>query len=158
MNISLRPATLEDAAFLTDVVIKVTLAQGRFSDDVDLSEYRVGFEEWTEETVLGKFPNVSLNVIEKDGVSVGRFRVVRETESITLAGIQLLPEHQNKGIGSVLVKELIEEVTQKNISLHLAVEKNNPDAQRFYERLGFVQIYEGEGEYYLEYGSPLQNL
>jgi len=158
MNIHLRTASLEDAPFLTDVVIKATLAQGRFPDDTDLDEYRAGFEEWTEETVLGKYPNVSLSVVTLDGVSVGRFRVVRDTESITLAGIQLLPEHQNKEIGSVLVKQLIEEAVEKGIPLQLAVEKNNPDAERFYRRLGFVQIDEGKDEYHLEYRPGMRNI
>lgn len=151
MNIQLRKATLEDAAFLTDVVIKARLAQGRFPDATDIDEYRAGFEEWTEDTVLGKYPNISLNVVTLDGVSVGRFRVVRDGATITLAGIQLLPEHQNKGVGSVLVKKLIAEATETGIPLQLAVEKNNPDAERLYRRLGFVQTDEGDDEYYLEY-------
>ena len=42
MTISLRPAALEDAAFLADVVITATRAQGRFPDDVDEAAYRAG--------------------------------------------------------------------------------------------------------------------
>ena len=45
MTIHLRPATLEDVAFLADVVITTTLAQGRFPHNVDLVEYRAGYEE-----------------------------------------------------------------------------------------------------------------
>ena len=151
MKIQLRGATLEDVAFLTDVVIKATFAQGRFPDDTDVDEYRAGHEEWTEETVLGKYPNVSLSVVTLNGVSVGRFRVVRDGATITLAGIQILPEYQNQGVGRVLVKQLIEEAAEKNIPLQLSVEKNNPHAERFYRRLGFLQIGEDEDAYDLEY-------
>lgn len=45
MSIDLRPATLEDAPFLADVVITATTAQGRFPDDADVDEYRAGYEE-----------------------------------------------------------------------------------------------------------------
>ena len=56
MTIHLRTATLEDVPFLADVVITATLAQGRFPSDVDLVEYRAGYETWTRETVLGAIP------------------------------------------------------------------------------------------------------
>lgn len=65
MTIHLRPATLADASFLTDVVIQATIAQGRFPRNVDEDEYRTGYEEWTRETVLGQIPGCTLNVIEK---------------------------------------------------------------------------------------------
>ena len=151
MNIQLRTATLDDGPFLTNVVITATIAQGRFPADTDIDEYRAGYEAWTRDTVLGKYPNVSLSVVMLDGVSVGRFRVVRDAVTITLAGIQLLPAYQSQGIGSVLLRQLIYEAEQKDIPLQLAVEKDNPDAQRFYERLGFLQIAEGGDEYHLEY-------
>src|SRR4051812_9961817 len=101
MTIQLRPATLEDVAFLADVVITVTLAQDRFPHDIDLAEYRAGYEDWTRETILGVIPDCTLSVIEHDGWPIGRFRVVRTQTSITLAGIQLLPAYQNQRIGSM---------------------------------------------------------
>jgi GNAT superfamily N-acetyltransferase len=137
------------------VVIKATLAQGRFPGDIDPAEYRTGYEEWTRETVMGKIPNCTLSVIEKDGVPIGRLRVVRDDTAITLAGIQLLPDFQNKGIGSILLDQLKEEAELKQISLNLSVEKDNPNAQRFYNRLGFIISDEDEQEYHLTY--RLQN-
>src|SRR4030095_5166917 len=90
MTIHLRPATLEDVAFLADVVITATLAQGRFPPDVDLVAYRAGYEEWTRETIMNAISAGTLSVIEYDGRPIGRLRVVRTQASITLAGIQLL--------------------------------------------------------------------
>ncbi len=151
MNVNLRKASLQDVSFLADVVIRATLAQGRFPGDIDLVEYRAGYEEWTRETVLEKIPNCTLSVIEKDGIPIGRLRVVRDEKAITLAGIQLLPEFQNEGIGSRLINLLKEEAALKQISLHLSVEKDNPDAQRFYHRHGFTLYDEDEKELYLKY-------
>jgi hypothetical protein len=70
MTIDLRPATLADVAFLADVVITATLAQGRFPPDIDLVEYRTGYENWTRETILGTIPDCSLSVIESDGYPI----------------------------------------------------------------------------------------
>lgn len=149
--IKLRTAALEDVSFLADVVIRATLAQGRFPSDVDLVEYRTGYEEWTRETVLGSIPNCTLSVIEQDGVPIGRLRVLREGTHITLAGIQLLPNYQNKRVGSMLVEQLKQEAELKGVPLYIAVEKDNPDARRFYERLGCSIIGETAQEYQLEY-------
>ncbi len=151
MTIDLRPATLEDVAFLADVVITATLAQGRFPPDVNLVEYRAGYEDWTRETILGAIPDCTLSVIEYDGYPVGRLRVVRTQTSITLAGIQLLPEHQNKGIGSTLIEQLKREADLKQVPLFISVEKDNPRAQLLYERLGCHIIGQDEMEYHLEY-------
>ena len=151
MNITIRTATLEDIGFLTDVVIQATTAQGRLGDDFNEAEYRAGFEEWTRETIMGVEPGCVLSVIESDSTPIGRLRVVRNADKITLAGIQLLPEYQNKKIGSQLIEQLKREADQKGISLRVSVEKDNPNAQRLYERLGCKVIGQDDKEYHLEY-------
>ena len=151
MTIDLRPATLADVAFLADVVITATLAQGRFPQNIDLAEHRAGYEDWTRETILGAIPDGTLSVIEYDGYPIGRLRVVRTRTSITLAGIQLLPAYQNQHIGSTLIEQLKSEAGLKQVPLLISVEKDNPRAQRLYERLGFRIIGEDEQEYHLEY-------
>jgi ribosomal protein S18 acetylase RimI-like enzyme len=151
MTIDLRLATLEDVAFLADVVITATLAQGRFPTDIDLVEYRAGYEDWTRETILGAIPDGTLSVIEYDGSPIGRLRVVRTQTSITLAGIQLVPAYQNQHIGSTLIEQLKHEAGLKQVPLLISVEKDNPRAQRLYERLGCRIIGQDEQEYHLEY-------
>ena len=151
MKINIRPAALEDVSFLADVVIKATLAQGRFDSTFNEAEYRAGFEDWTRETVLGNVPDCTLSVIEYEGHSIGRLRVVRTNSSITLAGIQILPEYQNQHIGTNLIEGLKQEAEQKNIPLCISVEKDNPHAQRLYERLGFSTVGQDDQEYHLEY-------
>ena len=151
MTIQLRPATLADVAFLADVVITATLAQGRLPRDVDLVEYRAGYEDWTRETILGAIPDCTLSVIEYDGCPIGRLRVVRTQTSMTLAGIQLLPAYQNQHIGSTLIEQLKREAELKQVPLCISFEKDNPRAQHLYERLGCRIIGQDEQEYQLEY-------
>jgi ribosomal protein S18 acetylase RimI-like enzyme len=158
MTIHLRPAALEDIAFLADVVITATLAQGRFPRDVDLVEYRAGYEEWTRETILGAIPNCTLSVIEYDGHPMGRLRVVRTEMGITLAGIQLLPAYQDQHIGSTLIEQLKHEAEIKQVPLFISVEKDNPRAQRLYQRLGCRIIGQDEKEVHLEYRPAMPTL
>ena len=114
-------------------------------------EYRAGYEEWTRETILGAIPDCTLSVIEYDGYPMGRLRVVRTQMSITLAGIQLLPAYQNQHIGSTLIEQLKREAELKQVPLCISVEKDNPQAQRLYQRLGCRIIGQDEQEYHLEY-------
>ena len=152
MPICLRPATLDDAPFLANVVIIATQAQGRFPSHVDVDEFRAEYEEWSRETVLGAIPGCTLSVIEWDGEPAGRLRVVRKEAGITLAGIQLLPSYQNRGIGTALIEELKREAKDSGLPLYISVEKDNPDARRLYERLGCRLIGQDEEEYHLAYG------
>ena len=77
--------------------------------------------------------------------------MVRTQTSITLAGIQLLPAYQNQRLGSTLVEDLMHEADQKQVPLFISVEKDNPRAQRLYERLGCRMVGQDEREYHLEY-------
>jgi len=66
--------------------------------------------------------------------------------------IALLPDHRGAGIGTRLVRELLDEGarTGKRVSIH--VEKHNP-ALRLYERLGFAPVAD-RGVYVLMAISP----
>jgi ribosomal protein S18 acetylase RimI-like enzyme len=137
---SIRPASLDDVGFLTDVSIEATRAQGRLPEDFDESEWRTGFGEWSAEVLHGT------SVIELDGRRIGRLRISRLPEAIELNGIQLLPELQNRGIGTAIITALQSEAEAAGIPLDLGVEKDNPNARRLYERLGFTKIGEDDRE------------
>ncbi len=103
-RVTIRPATPDDVDFLTDTPIAATRDQGRFPPDLDLAEYRAGFREWTEEQLRDEVPDSVTSVVAAYGVDVGRLRVVRTPELVELAGLQLLPEHQGRGIGTRIVE------------------------------------------------------
>ena len=60
--------------------------------------------------------------------------------------IALLPEYRNGGIGSGLLRELLEEAAATSRRLTIHVERYNP-ALRLYRRLGFEPV--GETGVYL---------
>jgi ribosomal protein S18 acetylase RimI-like enzyme len=76
------------------------------------------------------------SIIQCRGEDVGAISVERHPDFIKLSQLVILPQHQNKGIGTSLVRELALEARQAGTPLRLRVLKNNP-ARRFYERLGF---------------------
>ncbi|HUB70757.1 MAG TPA: GNAT family N-acetyltransferase [Acidimicrobiales bacterium] len=141
-----RAAGPGDVAFLADVVIEATRAQGRWPKDFDEAEWRARFLTWTEGQVGGELPDSTTSVIELGGEPVGRLRVVRDGQRIELSGIQLLPRVQGRGIGTRVIEELEAEAVKSGLPLELAVERDNPRARMLYERLGFVKVAESEGE------------
>ena len=134
----IRPATAEDVGFLADV--SLATAQGRLPADFDEVEWRAGFCDWTIETLA------MTSVIELYDEPIGRLRIRRTPESIELCGIQLLPELQNRGIGTAVIRGLQAEAATTGVPLDLGVEKDNPNARRLYDRLGFAKIGESDTE------------
>lgn len=95
------------------------------------------------------YPQASFLKISKENSDIGRIYIDRSPESICIIDVALMPEAQNKGIGTLLLKEVIKEADEFNIKIVLHVEHNNP-AYHWYIKHGFVQT-EDKGVYqYLE--------
>lgn len=149
-SVFVRPANEADVAFLTDVVVVTTSAQGRLPDEFDETDFRAGFAEWTARQVRGEVEHSETSVIEIEGERAGRLRVVRAPDHVELAGIQLLPAHQGHGIGTHLVEQILTDTRAAGLPVRTSVEKDNPRAVAFYERLGFVAVGETGSEVQLE--------
>jgi GNAT superfamily N-acetyltransferase len=153
LDYRIRAATNDDVGFLANVVFDATRAQGRFPDDFDEQGWREEFCAWTLEQIRGAVPGGTTSVIEAGNERVGRLRIARTDYSIELPGLQLLPHAQRHGIGTAIIEDLKAEAAAAGIPLDLAVEKDNPDARRLYERLGFLHTGETEQEYKLRWES-----
>jgi ribosomal protein S18 acetylase RimI-like enzyme len=150
----IRPATVQDAGFLAEVVFEATRAQGRLPDGLDEQEWRAGYADWTREQLLGDLRDSTTSVIETGGKPAGRLRVVSTAGYLELAGIQLLPGFQRYGIGTAIIEDLKAQAVALGVPLDLGVEKDNPDARRLYERLGFVPVGETDAEHKLRWTPP----
>jgi ribosomal protein S18 acetylase RimI-like enzyme len=83
-------------------------------------------------------------------------RITRTAGCIELCGIQLLPGFQRHGIGTAVIEGLKAQAAAAGIPLDLGVEKDNPDARRLYERLGFVRVGETDQEFRLRWEPAAQ--
>ena len=121
-------------------------------DDVQTNAFlRMQFDAqdaWYRES----YPGATFDVILVDGEPAGRLYVHRGASEIRIMDIALLPEHRGAGIGTQLLRDLLEEGSQtgKRVSIH--VEKHNP-ALRVYARLGFVPVAD-RGVYLLMEATP----
>jgi ribosomal protein S18 acetylase RimI-like enzyme len=84
-------------------------------------------------------PDAALSVIEVDGVVAGRLYVDRCEDEIRIVDIALLPEFRGQGIGSALLRPILDESEERGVPVTIHVERENR-ARSLYERLGFHQI------------------
>ena len=140
--LALRPVTNDDEEFL------LSLYASTRTDELAQVEWEEGqqylFLKWQfdlqRREYEARFPNAEYNVILVNNRSAGRLWIGRDDEQIRLLDIALLPEFQNLGAGTQLLRLLIDEARGVKKPLRHMVFVLNNDAHRFYERLGFVVI------------------
>lgn len=143
-TLTLRRVTGADNAFLLSVYDSTR------ADELSQAEWQEGqkelFVKWQfdlqRREYEARFPDAEYFVILIDDLPAGRIWIGRDSEQIRLLDIALLPEFQNRGAGTILLRRLIEESKEAGKPLRHMVFVLNNDAHRFYERLGFVVIEE----------------
>jgi len=125
-SITLRTASPTDIAFLKEL--------RRASMWNVVTNHYPWIEEAQQERVLFHFE--SARIICSDNRDIGLLKVIYGPKQVHLCQIQLLPESQGKGIGSMLISELQEEAGASGRSIMLSVLRSNP-AINLYTRLGF---------------------
>jgi ribosomal protein S18 acetylase RimI-like enzyme len=139
-SIATRPAGPDDEAFLEQLFastrpefsfLDLPEGQKEFLLTMQFNAQRQQYDD--------SYPESESAIIQLHGQPIGRMLVDRNEREFTLIDIALSPEHRNAGIGTNLIRELLNEarVARKPVRLHVA--KSNP-AQRLYERLGFSVV------------------
>lgn len=141
-TLSLRPVVSTDDDFLLAVYDSTRaeeLAQAEWQEG-----QREAFLKWQFDLQRreydARFPDARYYLILIDSQAAGRIWIGQDPEQIRLLDIALLPEFQNRGAGTILLRELIDEAGSAGKPLRHMVFVLNNDAHRFYERLGFVMI------------------
>ena len=91
-------------------------------------------------------------VIERAAESIGRLYLARWKSEHRIVDIALLPAHRGGGLGTALLRDLLDEAARAGKAVTIHVEKFNP-ALTLYRRLGFVAAGE-EGAYDLMRWAP----
>jgi ribosomal protein S18 acetylase RimI-like enzyme len=140
-SITLRDATAEDLPFLAD------LYQESRREEVSAWGWpqvqqeqflRMQFDA-QRRSYRTSFPDAADRIVCREDTPVGRMLVGRESTGLHLIDIALLAEHRNRGIGTLLLHDLLKECQTQRCSMYLQVLLGN-SAIHLYERLGFRQI------------------
>ena len=92
------------------------------------------------------FPDATYSVISVDGERAGRLIVNHADDQILIIDIALLPEFRRTGIGSGLVRRLLDQADASHLPVRCHV-LNDSTARRFWEHAGFSA--QGSDEVYL---------
>jgi ribosomal protein S18 acetylase RimI-like enzyme len=139
----LRQARPEDRDFLFDL------------NRATMKEYVERVWGWDESGQItffdDRFAPDQWQIIQADGTDIGVLIVQEDARQIHVAEIQILPEWQGRGIGSSVVRELMDRGTATGRSLTLRVLHANPRARALYERFGFRAFKSIETHTYLRW-------
>ena len=87
-----------------------------------------------------QFPQARFDIIELDGVPIGRIVVDRPGAVVHLVDQAIVPERRGRGIGASIMTSLMEEAARSEIPMRLKVASGNDPSMRLYLRLGFEVI------------------
>lgn len=143
MSYELRPATPADHDWAYE------LKKDAYREVVE-RQFGPWDEEQQQQFFEGRWnPSIS-NIVRVDGQDVGLIAFEDRADCIWVDEIQLITGWRRRVIGSQIVSDLLAEARAKGKPLRLQVLRENKEAQRLYERLGFVQIGSSETHNVLE--------
>lgn len=148
-HLSLRPCADSDLGLLYDVYASTRedeLSVVDWSGDQKEQFLRMQFQA-QHSHYQEHYAGASFDVIELDGVPVGRLYLLRGHDEFRIVDIALLPEHRGRGIGGELLARILDEADRAELPVSIHVEQENP-ARHLYDRLGFEPL-EDNGVYVL---------
>lgn len=87
------------------------------------------------------YPDAAFDVVVVDGEDAGRLYVGRFDGEIRVVDIALLPPFRGRGVGTALLRGLLDEARASGRKVVIHVEHQNP-ARTLYDRLGFLPVAE----------------
>lgn len=144
-EISLRQATQNDYDFLYELV-KTTMRE--------YVEPIWGWDEKWQRAYFQEHLNPDqVQVVVLDDQDIGAVSVEIKPEEHFLARLYLLPDYQRRGIGTHLLRSILDKAFAQGLAVTLQVLKGNP-AKRMYERLGFAKIGETKTHFLMKAAPP----
>ena len=155
MTITLRDVSAGDKEFLKEVYASTRaeeMAMAPWSD-----EQREGFLDFQfnaqDVYYRERFPGADFKIILQSGEPVGRIYVLREEKGIRVLDITVLPQYRGLGMGSFLIRELLDEGRHSGRAVQIFVETFNRSISLF-ERLGFSPVTQEGFNLLLEWQPP----
>ena len=126
------------------VRLTATAADVEFLYSLRESSYRERVEAlfgpWLEDQQRGFLANdmaeAPYEIIEADGVPIGALAVSAHVDHDFLEDFMIAPAHQGRGVGTGLMRELMDAARARGVPLRLSVLDGNR-VRALYERLGF---------------------
>jgi ribosomal protein S18 acetylase RimI-like enzyme len=149
-----RPATPEDEPFVMELY-GITLRRQMPLDVLGLPPEQLAavLEHQYRAMMLhynSNYPWAEISIVMRDGIDVGRLIIIEFENEVRLGDLMILPEHQNNGICTYIMRKYVAKGIETNRKIRLHVEKPNP-AVKLYERERFEIIEDLHSHWLMEY-------
>ncbi len=116
-------------------------------------EYIALMFDWDEDVQRGfhakAWQEQKPDIIAYDGKPIGTIATTESEDCIEIGQFFILPEYQNKGIGTYLLKNILEKADQLGMNVTLRFLRNN-QVKSLYVRNGFRIVDTSETMHYME--------
>ncbi|MEJ5104526.1 GNAT family N-acetyltransferase [Chryseobacterium sp. MYb328] len=104
--------------------------------------------ETTLNRILDQFDKA--NIIFLDHQPIGLLKIDRKNTNIDILQLQIDPSQQGKGLGRMILNDILEEASATGKTASLSVLKTNK-AQNLYLSMGFKTVSEDEYSFFMEF-------
>lgn len=134
----LRRCQASDDAFLYAVFATTWASEVAALPNQNLARHVLRIQHIAQERrFASRYPDHERFVVVEDGESVGRLYVTQQGPVLHVVDLTLLPEFRERGIGTRLLRDLLEQATQDGRTVTLRVGRTNHRAADLYAALGF---------------------
>jgi GNAT superfamily N-acetyltransferase len=116
-------------------------------------EYITDMFDWNEDVQrdfhIRAWQRQKPDIITYDSKLIGTIATIESEDCIEIGQFIILPDYQNKGIGTHLLKNILDKADKLGKSVKLRFLKNNP-VKSLYIRNGFRVVYTSEILHYME--------
>ncbi|MCT2407756.1 GNAT family N-acetyltransferase [Chryseobacterium antibioticum] len=104
--------------------------------------------ETTLQRILYQFDKAHIILLNNE--PAGLLKINKADDKTEVLQLQIDPTQQGKGLGKMILKDILEEASKEGKTVELSVLKTNK-AQHLYTRLGFKTVGEDEHSYFMEF-------
>lgn len=134
-----RPAEPDDQAFFAELYrstrddLLALLADRRYIDGIIAMQQQAQVAAYRS-----SYPDALYQVLELDGVPVGRLVTASLAGALRVVDIAVLTQARRRGVAGEALRRLQQQAAREGRDLTLAVRKDRAGARRLYAALGFV--------------------
>ena len=133
-------------------LVRAVARDQRWLDQLRRSVYRdlfiATFGRWDEKRHVRDttecWDRGHISIIEVGGERVGMIQILDQTGCVEIGETQIKASHQNRGIGSRILSDIVDQAHKRGKSVKLSVALKNERAYEFYRRCGFQDMSQTE--------------
>jgi ribosomal protein S18 acetylase RimI-like enzyme len=137
-QITLRPVSAADEELLLSLYTSTRaaeLAQVPWSPEQKEAFVKMQYTA-QKRHYAAEYPQATHEIICDGAIAVGRLYLLRSDEAFHILDITILPQHRQRGVGSTMLRRIMEEARQAGKPVTIYVENFNPSLELF-RHLGF---------------------